>query len=393
MGWKDDPVVVTSAASKAAAWESDPVVSQDKKEPDAAPEKPATFLDKVVSDSLTGGRRLGPLAMLPAAFLSATKHLPEAQSELAYNVGGGATDIATKLGASPETAAKIGLANNVAVQMFPPLPIAGAKGAGVTVAPAMASGARRLMRSSIKANQVARESGAADKAISTMLEKGINATEGGLSGVRSRVATLENNIQSILEKSSAKIDPYAAADNIKVAIKDVGLNLERAENLADIEKVYNKFINHDAIKGMGDIPVSVANKMKQAFYKELKDKAFVPGADMTAAAKGQKAITSGLRQEIAAAEPAVVPSLAEQSELLNVLKVAGPQAAREGNKNIIGLGTLSPRLEQVAIWMVDRYPWFKSMLARGMYSGKERIPEAVVGTGLAAAQGSNQQRQ
>ena len=79
----------------------------------------------------------------------------------------------------------------------------------------------------------------------------------------------------------------------------------------------------------------------------------------------------------------------EQSELLNFIKVAGPQAAREGNKNIIGMGVIAPNLERTLIWMVDRYPWFKSYLAKTMYAGKERIPAEI---GFAAGEAAQSQQ-
>ena len=325
---------------------------------------------------------MGP-AGTPRAVRDILHGIDTATNYLSNRAGEGATDIATGMGASPETAAKFGMAANVGVQAVPAL-VTGF-GSAAAAAPKMESMAQGLMRRTIKPNAEMLKSGEYGRAVQTMFEKGINATEGAMSEAKATVGSLETKLQDILDKSPAVIDPYKAADNITKAIKDVGLNIDQAKNISDIEKVYTKFINHPAIKDLGAMPVALANKMKQAFYAELKDKAFVPGADLTASAKGQKAIASGLRQEIAAAEPAVAPTLAEQSELLNVLKVAGPQAAREGNKNVVGFGALSPRLENVLVWMVDRYPWFKSYLARTLHSGSERIP-AYLGGGATIAE-------
>jgi hypothetical protein len=170
-------------------------------------------------------------------------------------------------------------------------------------------------------------------------------------------------------------------------VKQANLNLDRAKNIDDIQAAFEKFWNHAAIKDLNQIPVSLANKMKQAFYKELSERAYQTGVNLAASDKAQKALAKGLRVEVGKAEPAVVPSLKEQSELINVVKVMGPQVAREGNKNILGLGVLAPRLEQVAVWMLDRYPWFKGFLAQTMNSGKEQIPAtaARVVTGAGAA--------
>lgn len=345
-----------------------------------------SLLGRIGSAAVKGsmGPIPGPLGAIAGAVREVGGIQDETIGKAAYKAGGAVTDIASQAGLPPEAAAGAGYLTNVGIQAVPA--VVGGKAASMGFAPVMQQGARRLMQSSIKPNAAARESGDSAKAIETMLQKGINATEGGMEATQTKVSALENKLQSILNQSPAMVDPLKAADNITKAVKAVGLNLERAKNISDIEKVYTKFINHEAIKDLGEIPVSLANKMKQAFYRELKDKAFVPGADLTASAKAQKALAEGLKQEVAAAEPAVIPTLAEQSELLNVLKVAGPQASREGNKNIIGLGALSPRLENVMVWMVDRYPWFKSLLARSMYSGSERLPQAVGGSLISGAE-------
>jgi hypothetical protein len=58
------------------------------------------------------------------------------------------------------------------------------------------------------------------------------------------------------------------------------------------------------------------------------------------------------------------------------MKLVEKRAGIEGNKNIVGLGALSPSLESFLVWMLDRYPAGKSVLARMMHSGQETIPSA-----------------
>ena len=297
-------------------------------------------------------------------------------------IGSAVTEGSSRIGLPSEVAAGLGTAAYVGAQSLPV--IAGSKIIGQGSAPALESGAKRLMQSSIKPNAKTIASGDAPKAIQTMLDRGINATEGGMKATQARVTALEGTIDDLLKNSPATVDKFEVAKNLKTAVQQVNLNLERAANVKEIQGAYEKFWNHEAIKNLDKLPASLANKMKQAFYKELSEKAYVPGASLSAQDKAQKALAAGLREGVAKAEPAVAPTLAEQAELINVLKVAGPQAGREGNKNIIGLGSLSPTLQNAAVWMLDRYPWFKSMLARGMYSGSTRIPQAAAGVGMAA---------
>ena len=298
--------------------------------------------------------------------------------------GGKIAEVLGGTSMSPETAAGMGVAGNVAIRAVPAI-VSG--GLARNLSPAMESGARTLMQSAVKPERAARLSGDAGKAIDTMLNRGINATAGGLESTQNQVTNLEKIVQGVLDKSPAYINKDAVAKHIQPALDDVMLNLEKAQNVKDINAVLGKFLNHDVFRNTDSIPAKLGNEMKQAFYRELKNKSYVPGADLTASALGQKALASGLRQEIAAAEPAIVPTLKEQSELINVLRVLGPRVSVEGNKNILGLGVLSPSMAKTLIWMLDRYPAFKSMMARGMFSGSKEIPQAIVGSGVAAGEG------
>lgn len=298
----------------------------------------------------------------------------------------GAAEGAARLGVPPEIAGGIGVATNMGLNAIPAF--SGMLGVGPQFTPKpLQDTAKTLLQSAVKPGMQARNSGQWDKAAKTMLEKQIPATQAGIEATQIKVSGLEDKIQGILESSPAKIDPYKAADNIKTAVKDVSFNLDQAKNLRDIEKVYDKFVSHPAIKDMGDISVATANKLKQAFYRELQDKSYVPGANLTAAAKSEKALAAGLREQVGSAEPAIVPSLKEQSELINVLKVAGPQVAREGNKNPVGLGWLSPSMQRTALWMLDRYPWFKSFAAQTLYNNATAIPRGLVGGAIATGEG------
>lgn len=342
-------------------------------------------------EELDALRRLADLEARadPTAPMRAVAAIPgkidQAVERGAYKAGERVADFATNMGASPEVAAGAGYVANVGLQAVPA--IATGSIVGKLASPAMRSGAERLMQSAVKPGLKARETGDASKAINTMLEKGINATEGGMAATQAKVTSLENNIQTILNSSPATVNKQNVAGGVQKALNEVRLNLDVVQNEDDIRKAAQKFIDHPALRQYGnDIPVSVLNQMKQAFYKELKERAYDPRVQLTAADKGQKAIASKMRTEIAAAEPAIVPTLKDQSELINVLKVAGPQVRREGNKNIVGLGWLSPSMEKTAMWMLDRYPWFKSFLARTTFQGREAIPNLVSGTAVAGAE-------
>jgi hypothetical protein len=298
--------------------------------------------------------------------------MSQATERAAYKAGGGVTDIATNLGASPEVAAGAGYAANVGVQA---LPVIAGGALGGMFKPAMQAGAKSLMQSAMKPEKALRGA-PADKAATTMLERGINATTGGREKLQTMVSGLETQIDDILKNSTAQVDKNAVGMSLRTAIDKVKTNLSASDDIATIQKSLKEFLNHPLLNNSSSMPVSLANKIKQSIYSTLGPNAFAPGVKVGVERLADKTLARGLREGVARAEPAVVAPMAEQAELLNALKVMGPQALRSGNKNPVGLGALSPSVENALVWMLDRNPWAQSMIARAMYQGSGAIPTA-----------------
>lgn len=306
-------------------------------------------------------------------------------------VGSAVTEGASRMGLPSEAAAGLGTAAYVGAQALPA--VAGSVG---QIAPTgLRAIPRGLMQSSIKPNLEARQSGDAGRAINTMLEKGINATPAAMETAKLKVGSLENTLQEVLRESTKRglvIDGEAVAKSLDTLRKDTALRPGKPENLKQIQDLQDRFTKGiDEIVDLHRIPIDLANKIKQTYTKDLTERvnAYQPGQALNYFDKAQKQVSGEIRRLVGEAEPKVVPTLKEQSELLNVLEVAGPQISREGNKNIVGLGWLSPSMLRTAGWMLDRYPWFKSMLARGLYAPE--ASQAGVGIGIAAGEALSQQ--
>lgn len=325
------------------------------------------LINDTVKNAAMAAVNAGPLAPFNLSRMSG-----EVVDKAAYHAGGAVTDLT----GSPAA----GYATNVAIQAAPTI-LSG--NLAKQAAPTLDASARRLMQSAIKPSQTARDSGVAERAIDTMLQRGISPTAGGLAETQANISKLENVIQKTLDMSPASVNKFEVAKQLKDAVKQVNLNLDRAKNVDDIQDAFSKFWNHAAIQSLDDMPVALANRMKQAFYKELSERAYQPGVSLTAFDKAQKALARGLRLQVGKAEPAVVPMLDEQSKLIDVAKTLQPQVSREGNKNIMGIGSISPTLENALIWMLDRSPWAKGVLARGLYAGQEQIPATAARAGMA----------
>lgn len=357
-------------------------ISPQRGAPKASDLPPTERLGKAAIGGFVQG---GPLFMGLRTMQEGAKIGQENFDRSAYNVGGAVTDLATRAGASPEVAAGAGYTANVGMQA---LPVVVGAGMGSMFKQPMEAGSRYLMQSAMKPNQLMRESGAADRAATTMLERGISPTRGGREQLQNMVTTLETQIDDILKNSPATVDKYAVGATLRQAVDKVKTNLSARSDMQTIQASLDEFLNHPLLNNSSAIPVSLANQIKQSIYKTLGPNAFVPGVKTGVPRLADKTLARGLRENIAQAEPQVVAPLAEQAELLNALKVMTPQALRDGNRNLGGIGTIAPTLEQFLLWTLDRSALAKGLLARAMYQGSSAIPTTVgaAGGGLLGSQ-------
>lgn len=357
-------------------------------QPTAAPENPG-ILDRADS-FLKTANMLAPAGLVTSAARTALGGM----NEVSDTAGNLATEGASRVGLPPEVAGGLGVAANLGVNTA----LAGGIGKAATVLSSPLKGtAEWLMQSAVKPREVARRGGDWLRARDTMFQKGLTASEGTIDAAQSKVSNLENTIQGVLNEAAnrgAAIDKDAVIKSLDSLREKTALKLDKAENLKQIGEAQQRFAEGiDEIKNLTAIPVDLANKIKQSFYRELVDRssAYQPGAKLTYYDKAQKEMAGNIREQVAKEVPEVAPSIKEQSELLNVIKVLKPQIGVEGNKNIVGLGVLSPSMQKTFVWMLDRYPWFKSAVAQGLYHGSERIPQATAGLGVAEAIRERQQ--
>lgn len=315
--------------------------------------------------------------------LRAAGKMGEVLDKAAYEAGGKVTDVTGSPG--------LGFATNVGLQAVPAV-LGG--GIGKTVQPLLQSGARGVMQAAMKPERAARLSGKADEAITTMLEEGINVTKGGREILQGRISSLENEISNILSTSKGTINPEdVAIKSLKQSLEKVKYNLSSTEDSAVISKSVADLLEHPLVSGKADIPVDLANKLKQAIYKGLGDTAYGLQAKSTIERIAEKSIARNLKEGIASAEPYVVPKLDEQAKLINALKVMTPRVSAAGNKDIIGIGSLAPSEINFLTWMANRSPLIGSLVARFMHSASGVLPTGVGAAAGAAAAGISNKRE
>lgn len=331
-------------------------------------EKPS--MTAKVSDAAKRAFAFTPPGVALAVAGETNKRATELMDRAAYEAGGKVTDVT----GSPE----LGYATNVGIQAIPT--VLGAA-MGSMSKPVLQAGGRKLMQSALKPSKTEHVTGKAARAVQTMLDEGVSVSQGGVGKMQSSIASLNDEIAGIIKGSGKTINKNAVASRLQEVIKKYEGSID-PDDLKAIENVWTKFLTHPSLAGKSEIPIQMAQKMKQAGGAKLGDVAYGQGLKPAAERDAYKGLVRGLKEEISAAEPTVAPLNKRESDLINALKIAQNRVAIDANKNPLGLGALITQPWMLPVWMWDRSPLGKSLMARLMYSGAGPI-----GTGAGAAAG------
>lgn len=247
---------------------------------------------------------------------------------------------------------------------------AGGVAAPVALPQPLQKGARSLMQSALKPSKSEMKSGKGARAVDTMLKEGFNVTEGGVQKMSAEIDRLNEAIKEVIKNSPATVDKAKATKALAEATEKFKMQVTPQADLATIQKALDDFMANPLFEGMEEIPIQLAQDMKQGTYRVLGDKAY--GEQKGAGAEAQKALARGLKEGIVEAAPEVGPLNARESALINARNIAANRVATSGNKNPMGLGLLHP--QTILPWLVDRSGAAKSVGARGLYNLGEALP-------------------
>jgi hypothetical protein len=256
------------------------------------------------------------------------------------------------------------------------------------------AGANRLMMSAIKPGKKELESGQGQRAVQTLLEEGVNPTLGrtwlgrGLDTLESKIGALNDEISGIIQNSTKTISKDSVIGYLDDLMEKAKYSLAPDADMAAVQAVKDQFIAHPLAKGK-DIPVQLAQKLKQGTYKSIGTKNFneIGGYTKEALREGARGLKEGV------ADVANVGALnAREGDLINALDVAESRAYTALKNNPAGIAGLAGNPAQFAAMMADRSDAFKALIARMMYqTGKAagKIPQAtnqgLVGVPMASA--------
>lgn len=323
-----------------------------------------------------------PATAMAPGVASGSRALGEVADRAAYKAGGAVTDLSAKV-MPPQAAAGLGYATNVGIQAVPA--VLGAKG-GSKLAPVMEREARGLMSSALKPDKFARESGNAERAITTLLDKGYNVTAGGVEKMTAAIDKLDDQLDVALKNAQGSIQTRAIVQPVKDAIAKFKDGLDHAENTEAIRKEVLKFFDHPEVQRALQIPVGTAQRIKRAIYKELGDKAYGLGIKPEAQAEGKKAIARGLKEGIEQAVPGTEGINREMGDLINARDIAQQRVGTAANRDILGLGAFAIRHPiEFLTWMANRNEMAKSVAARALHATPGAVPTAAGGLAGGAA--------
>lgn len=265
-------------------------------------------------------------------------------------------------------------------------------------------GAKRLMMSAIKPAKSELESGAGQRAVNTMLEEGVNPTLNrtifgrGLDTLESKIGELNNQISTIIKNSQGTVSKSQVIGYLDDLLNKAKYSFAPDSDIAAVQAVKDQFMSHPLLPKptntglietsatkVDEIPIQLAQKLKQGTYKSIGTKNFneIGGYTKEALRAGAK----GLKEGVASAEPSVAALNAKEGDLINALDVAESRAYQALKNNPAGIAGLANDPAQFALMMADRSDAFKALIARMMYQtgkGVRNIKQMPMGTVPAA---------
>lgn len=352
----DDATPEQVEAAAAEQFGSQPT-AQQKKDPEWV--SPMDMVKGFAKGSVTGG----PMGGVISLGANALKNIEKVGSV----AGNAMIDLGGRLGFNPNVNAALATAADIGIQNA--LPTAATINAASAIPRAGQNVARRLMTSALKPTIAQHQSGKAATAVDTLLSEGINATPGGAEKVRQMLDATNEQIANAIQSSGATVSKQSVAQRLRQLLPRLGTQVNPQQDIATAEKAGELFMEHPMLTS-DEIPVALAQKLKQGTYRELSKKyGQIGSADVEA----QKALARGLKEEIATAVPEVAPLNALDSKLIDTLDVVERRALMDANKNPMGLALLAKNPGAWSAFMADKSALFKSIAARMVNSMSQPI--------------------
>ena len=239
--------------------------------------------------------------------------------------------------------------------------------------------------------------------VKTLLQEGVNVSPGGINKLTDIISASDQSITDALNNAgvNAGVDPAKVAARVDALATRPGIGVQATpQNAMDaVQTVKQQFLDRwgtpsTLAQAQQGIPLTTAQAIKQGTYQAMKDTAY--GAMTTPQIEAQKALALGLKEEIekeaAASGVDIGAQNARQGAAIVARDAIAKRLAAAGNRDPAGLAWLAHNPTTALLYIAERSPAVKSMLARGMYDSAAKasgIPANVIRlavTGMTAAQ-------
>lgn len=307
---------------------------------------------------------------------------------------------------------------------------------GTVVAPLMKHGAGVLMQSAIKP-------GAKDTAkallrgvektelpiVKTLLKEGLNVTPGGIAKLDRIINATNDEIADAINTLPGRVNPQSVATRTQAVAEDVAKQVDPGADVSAVEGVTRRFLGQEGTTKAGqigtemkptgvldatgrmverempvmgrvsrDLSLPEAQAMKQGTYKQLRSKAY--GELKAPEVEAQKALARGLKEEIESEAKKygvnLAPMNAREGAAIVTKEAIAKRLAAAGNRDPISLAWLASNPTTGLLFVMERSPAVKSMLARGLYrpaATAARVPENVLRMMVTAIASHDQESQ
>lgn len=262
------------------------------------------------------------------------------------------------------------------------------EGGGQLIGAGMKAAAPAIMAYSAKVPQIITETydTTSRKIAKTLLDNGINVTEGGLAKLQALLTKSNDEIKAMVNASTgrvAKDDVLHRVDEHAMEVMKSSANPDKAlRKAADVER---GFLEHPYYKA-DTISVPDAQRMKVGSYREIGNAYKQPEKQ-----QALKALARGFKEEVETAVPGVAEKNAHVAELMAAKDAVARRVGIESNADPLGILWAAHSPELFVAGVMHKQPIVRSLIARGAWnmaaSAAKVSPQVLRSAVFAIAQG------
>lgn len=232
--------------------------------------------------------------------------------------------------------------------------------------------------------------------VKTLLNEGISVSQGGIAKLDKIISASNDEVSDIIKNLPGAIQPSNVAKRVDPVIAEAMNQVNRRADVGAAKGAVKEFLA-DYPNALSPIE---AQNLKKGTYKALGKKAY--GELGSTAIESQKAIARGLKEEVeqeanrfsANLGDKVAAINAREGKAIDAKEAIAKRLAAAGNRDHLALAWLAHNPTTAVLYMMERSPAAKSLLARGLWNSAAAatgVSPQVVKLAMASLLGSSEQ--